>query len=122
MIGFDLNRDYLLTANQRMHWALKANRTRYIRDTSAAWTSRYKGPKPATPCRCIVTFGFPDKRRRDSQNLQPTAKAIVDGLVDAGLIPDDSTTYLVGVDTRIVHTEDVRPGRIAVLVTFDNAN
>ena len=30
----------------------------------------------------------------------PALKALVDGLVDAGLLPDDSTAHLQGPDTR----------------------
>lgn len=30
----------------------------------------------------------------------PTAKAIVDGLVDAGVIPDDSNEWVTGPDMR----------------------
>jgi hypothetical protein len=34
-------------------------------------------------------FRFTNNRRRDTGNLYPTVKALVDGFVDAGLIPDD---------------------------------
>ena len=38
--------------------------------------------------------------RWDAGNLYPTAKAIVDGLVDAGVIPDDSNEWVTGPDMR----------------------
>jgi len=38
-----------------------------------------------------VTFGVRDPgRRRDPHNYMPTVKAIIDGLVDAGVWPDDT--------------------------------
>lgn len=35
-----------------------------------------------------------DKRRRDTDNLVATLKAVCDGLVDAGLAPDDTPAYM----------------------------
>jgi hypothetical protein len=46
--------------------------------------------------RCHAT----DARRRDVGNLYPSAKALVDGLVDYGLIPDDDDRHLIGPDMR----------------------
>lgn len=99
MIALPIPRPWLLTSNHRLHWAEKAHRTRAIRQRSRIAARGQE--QPDTPCRCVVTFAFPDLRRRDAGNLAPTAKAIVDGLLDAHLLPDDSTRYLTGVDTRI---------------------
>lgn len=41
-----------------------------------------------------VVLPVPDRRRRDPHNLTPTLKAIVDGLVDAGLWPDDTPEFV----------------------------
>jgi crossover junction endodeoxyribonuclease RusA len=41
-----------------------------------------------------------DRRRSDVGNVYPAAKAAIDGLVDAGVIPDDSDTYLQGLTFR----------------------
>lgn len=48
----------------------------------------------------VAEVCFRDRRRRDPNNFYPTAKAAVDGLVDAGVLDDDSTRYLVGPDMR----------------------
>lgn len=50
--------------------------------------------------RIEIWYRFPDNRRREVANLQPTSKAIVDGLVDAGLLPDDQDEHCVGPDNR----------------------
>ena len=42
----------------------------------------------------------PRAGRYDTNNLAPTTKAAVDGLVDAGLLVDDSTEYVIGPDHR----------------------
>ena len=48
-----------------------------------------------------ATLRFRDRRRRDPHNYYPTIKACIDGLVDYGLLPDDSSDYLVGPDIRL---------------------
>jgi hypothetical protein len=45
------------------------------------------------------------RRAYDVHNLMPTAKACIDGLIDAGLCADDNNDYLVG--------PDMRPGGVA---------
>ena len=35
-----------------------------------------------------------DRRRRDPHNFAPTLKHVIDGLVDAGLWPDDTPEYV----------------------------
>jgi hypothetical protein len=52
--------------------------------------------------RCHITaeLRFTDNRRRDDHNYQPTIKPLIDGLVDYGLLPDDSRQYLTGVELR----------------------
>ena len=87
-----------LTANQRLHWAEKARRTKAIR-TKAAWAAFRQGTQ-YTRAHVLVTVTFQDARRRDVYNWHLTVKAIIDGLVDAGVIPDDSDKYLTGPDMR----------------------
>lgn len=43
-----------------------------------------------------VRFILPDARRRDLDNLISTLKPLLDGIVDAGLIADDSIECIVG--------------------------
>lgn len=50
--------------------------------------------------RVEIVYRYPDRTRREVSNLQPTSKAIVDGLVDAGIFPDDKDGVLVGPDNR----------------------
>lgn len=49
----------------------------------------------------IAELCFNDVRRRDPANYYPTVKASVDGLVDAGVLADDSARYLIGPDMRL---------------------
>ena len=64
-------------------------------DPDVRWT---RGGQQVTELRICAT---PDRRRRDRHNLAPTVKAMMDGLIDAGLLPDDADRYLDGPHTLI---------------------
>jgi len=53
------------------------------------------GPQPC-PMLIWAYFRFGDNRRRDTGNLYPTVKALVDGFVDAGVLADDCDGVLYG--------------------------
>lgn len=46
------------------------------------------------PSRVTVTLPVSGNRKRDPHNWTPTVKAIVDGLVDAGVWPDDNSDWV----------------------------
>ena len=90
-----LRRPQLLTAYERLHWAERAAKVRALRQLAAyAW--RQAGAVRLERAHCVVTVAWPDKRRRDAGNLHPTLKACVDGVVAAGLLPDDDDRHLTG--------------------------
>jgi crossover junction endodeoxyribonuclease RusA len=82
-----------LTLNQRLHWRDQRARARTIRE-AAAW--RVKALRLGTLAHVSVQLHYAtgDNRRRDSDNLVPTMKPAVDGLVDAGLVPDDDPAHV----------------------------
>jgi crossover junction endodeoxyribonuclease RusA len=90
----------LLNANRRQHWAVKARITRDLRQVAFVCARRDRVPA-LSRAHIVVEYCPPDRRRRDVHNLFPSAKAAVDGLVDAGVLPDDSDTYLTGPDMRL---------------------
>lgn len=87
-----------MTANDRWPWRRKARAVRQWRDTTA-WRSRSLPRLAAAHVVCELLFA--DRRRRDPGNWAPTAKACVDGLVDAGVLPDDDGKHLLGPDMRL---------------------
>ena len=90
-----------LNSNQRLHWAEKARRTRAWRDAAhAAVLSQHKGARFDVPVRITMTIHKTRAGRYDVANYGVTAKAIVDGLVDSGLLEDDDNTRVVGPDMR----------------------
>lgn len=83
----------LLSANDRLHWAVKARRTRTIRDMTATLARVEKMP-PAEHVTVQLVWTVRDHRRRDEDNTYPTFKAMCDGLVDAGVVPDDTPQFM----------------------------
>ena len=82
--------DSRLLPNRKLHWALKATAARNARTT--AWAIAYGADwsHQISACMARVTFYPPDKRRRDLDNLLRACKPYWDGMVDAGLLVDDS--------------------------------
>lgn len=89
-----------LTANQRGSWQRSH---RLISDwrTQAAWVAKAHRVPPLVAARVVVELRFITTRRRDPANWAPTGKAIVDGLVDAGVFADDDAGRVVGPDMRL---------------------
>jgi len=82
-----------LSPNARVHWRKKADETKLYRcDTGWRAIFAKDGKDWLAPdmAKVDVTFVVPDKRRRDKTNLAASFKAALDGLVDAGVIKDDS--------------------------------
>ena len=86
-----------LTANQRLHHHARAELTRNWRLRTAILARRL----PNLP-HAHVTYWIhaTTNRRRDVANYYPTVKACLDGIVDAGVLVDDSDRYVVGPDPR----------------------
>ncbi len=95
--------DILLNANDRRHWAVRSRHTRYWREL-ASFTVQSKIRREGWPrldrARITVTMQWRTRHRRDAANWAPTAKAAIDGIVDAGLLRDDSNKYVIGPDMR----------------------
>lgn len=93
-----------ISANDRdgkaLHQTAQRQRWRtHGREVGARLLAADDGPMK-DQCRVVITFLWPDNRRREAGNLQPTVKAIVDGLVDSGYITDDNERHVIGQDAR----------------------
>lgn len=104
-----------LSANQRRDLRRQTPDRRAWRDAGRLHAERVHLPK-LDRVHLLAELRFPDNRRRDPHNYYPTLKALVDGLVDYGLVPDDSHQFLVGPDLRYGPRCE-RPGLIALTVT-----
>lgn len=89
-----------LNANDRLHYRTQNDRTQAWRRAAAAAINAGFHPYHYKRAHITVHYRFPNNRRREVSNLQPTSKAIVDGLVDANVLPDDDDKHVVGPDNR----------------------
>ena len=98
-----LTRSKLLSANDKMHWAARSRLTKQLRQWGYLLGREGEGVARLglTHARVEMEFAYPDRRRRDRSNLAPTVKALMDGLIDAGLLPDDADRFLDGPHTVI---------------------
>lgn len=121
-----LTRSKLITANDKMHWAARSRLTKQLRQWGYLLGRGGEGVARfgLQRARVEVEFAYPDRRRRDRSNLAPTVKALMDGLIDAGLLPDDSDRFLDGPHTIIadrlaVKRLGVRMYEVRILVYAD---
>ncbi|WP_097865859.1 hypothetical protein [Streptomyces sp. rh34] len=91
----------LINANQNLHYRKKTELIKALRQT--AWATARAANLPALQRAHIFYVIHPDTktRRRDPGNWSPSVKAVVDGLVDAGILPDDNHHHLLGPDPRL---------------------
>jgi crossover junction endodeoxyribonuclease RusA len=108
VLTIELPRALLISANDRMHWTVKANRTTILRTRGRLLAQRLRSL--ATPVTLTVTVTYPPlSRRRDAANLAPTVKGLLDGIVDAGLLPDDNDRVIIAT-TYQASAEKGEPG------------
>lgn len=87
-----------INSNQRLHRMQTAQLTKAWRQAAREAAD---GVSELTPPVTITAYVWKRRGGRyDPGNLYPTAKACVDGLVDAGLIADDDHTRVIGPDMR----------------------
>ena len=112
--SFDLN------PNARVHWGKKSEAKRNARDIMMAALKDKDNPVhiPNEPYEAAVlkiefVAGFKDRQRknRDMDNLLASAKPYIDGLVDGGVLVDDTAVrlryelvYRFGEEAKMVFT------------------
>lgn len=84
-----------ISANDRMHWAAKASRTKRLRRRGYV-EARRNGLLPTNLASCIASIQYATGGRADPANAYPTVKALIDGLIDFGVLPDDDAEHLLG--------------------------
>lgn len=78
--------------SRTLHYHVRAGNDLAWRTTAyfAALDVRPQDFEPLTEASVRVVYIIPDKRRRDPDNALASAKPCIDGIVDAGLLTDDS--------------------------------
>lgn len=84
-----------LSANDRLHWGTRAALTATLRQVAAWHAKRLRMPQYPV-IRVTLVWVVKDRRRRDGgENITPTLKPIIDGLVDAGVVVDDDRHHVI---------------------------
>lgn len=96
-ITIDVPREWFFSANDRLHWAQRAQRTRWIRQAAKLAA---RGTRQHRQAHVTAYVAYPRANRADPGNAYPTLKAAIDGLVDAGVLPDDDSEHLPAVTIR----------------------
>ena len=105
-----------LNSNDRTHGRARAGTVREWRNAGHMYARQAKLPALGK-AHITATLRFRDKRKRDAGNYYPTAKAAIDGMVtDYGLLPDDSSEYLIGPDMRMGEPLPAKAGAVGCLV------
>lgn len=99
-----------LSANDRDHWGRRKALTKFFRDEGARRAGELQLPS-LDRIWVFAWVAYGGRRILDPGNYTLTAKAILDGFVDAKLVPDDNNKYVTGPDMR-------RDERLAVGMTM----
>ena len=103
-----------ISLNHRRHWRATANLTRAVRDATHVLAREARIGRHER-VRVTLHYRPRDKRIRDEENNVPTLKACCDGLVDAGIVPDDSPQFMEK-DMPVIHPA-ASPARLWLVVT-----
>jgi|GEM_PF-2965277 len=115
-LHFELPQTLIINANQREHHMAKANRIKNLRQMAALVAKNEQARVGSDCASLLIEIGWPDKRRRDVENLAPTIKALTDGCIDAGLLPDDDDKHIVERTWRA--RVGTKPGITVIDMTF----
>lgn len=96
-ITFEVPRAWWLTSNGRYHWQQRAQRTRWIRHAAALAA---RGTRQHRQAHVTAYVAYPRANRADPGNAYPTLKAAIDGVIDAGILPDDDHKHLPALTIR----------------------
>ena len=102
----------LLNLNTRQHWAAKARDTETVRSVTAMLC---RDLDEAQRVRVQLSYTPRDKRRRDADNLVGMLKPICDGIVDAGVVPDDTPEFMVK-EMPVIHAPEGKNARMELRV------
>jgi crossover junction endodeoxyribonuclease RusA len=115
-IDLPWSRPPLSLNDKGMHWAVKARKIREVREAGALLVrAAHIGHCGRVQVR--MHYQPAANRRADPANLLGTQKPLLDGLVDAGVIEDDSPKFVDELMPKIHPAVKGEPGRTWLVVT-----
>lgn len=107
----------LLSSNMRLHWAQEADRIAELRKAGSVLARQARVPKLERAHLFYVVHPGPRTHDFDPGNWAPSAKALLDGLVDGGALADDNARILTGPDPRPGERSSTPGGRLTLVLT-----
>lgn len=105
----------LLSMNGRENRWVRNRKVQALKDATIVMVRHAKVPG-LQRIQIAVYYDPPNRRRRDHDNLMATYKPLADGIVKAGVVPDDNTVYVVPPHCEVTGTI-VPLGRIRIVIT-----
>ena len=90
----DDQRPWTMNSERSWHWSERADRTRNTRERFFYLAKQHRVPKLEYVSIDIVPLTKATKPKADPAACYPAAKAAIDGLVDAKVIPDDNGEHI----------------------------
>ena len=111
-LTFTIPAEQWISLNDRPHWAQKAKRTAYLRQLGRAGVSR-AFPRNLGTTHVAAFIGYLRGGKADPMNAALVVKALIDGMTDAGVWPDDDSTHVIG-PTYLRDPKSPTPGHYTV--------
>lgn len=109
-----------LSPNVRMHWGARSRITAFVREKTG-WIAKAAKLAPTHPFEVTLHYRPARNGRRDPGNLCLDSKACIDGLVDAGLAPDDTHEFIHETIPVIHPAEKGKPGAMWLEITWETS-
>lgn len=103
-----------LSLNDRMGWQQRYRLTKPWFDAGMVLARKHRIPL-LPHFTAVLEYAPREKRVRDPENLTPTLKALVDGMVKHGVAPGDDPRYYTPTPA-VIHDATGEPGRLWLVV------
>lgn len=107
-----------LTMNGREHWRTRAKVVKDMRTAAGKLAQSHRAPRGLVHATVGLHYRPRDNRRRDADNLVPVLKACADGLVDYGLVADDTPDLMTKTMPRIHPAQAGLGGHLWLEITW----
>lgn len=108
-----------LSLNQRMHYMAEKRVKDDLKKTAWTLAKHHKLPR-LRAITAELRWLKPDNRRADPDNMAPTLKPLLDGLVAAGVLADDNSDHVLRTSSKILLRRDRDlPGAHLILAIRD---
>lgn len=98
-----------LIAASKTHWSSYSNQEKHYRHTVWALAREAELQPVKGPCRIQVTFVEKDARRDIDGVMGGAIKPILDGLMDASVLPDDNRNWVTGISCLFPAPDKANP-------------